>query len=321
MPELRPEHFYIACPICAAIKDCKRHTLHSKHTWRSVTCKHCKKHSSASKWKCSCGLQWRHCQTHRPQGFACGRNIRASATNAKPSFAKCPKRVGPLGAVQGQQRPALLSKAVHPRAGRPAPVCNRTSEKGLLIHRRASGVGTGIIRPVAPKADDVPQNIDSRDNSVPIRSAAPTRLSSEYVCSPSKEEIFTPPCDVSCSRAGNSSSGTASTESISSHKIHGKVVDTSSDVACHGEMLLRRTSPLHKWVPPALVIRLLSNMALVVFLLPYRGALLLGLLAPRPAASVKSATAIVLPRAGLLTSIALTAMSLRLECTLCGLFT
>ena len=40
-------------------------------TWAQISCRTCKVHRKASKWKCPCGICWHQCKEHRKHGFLC----------------------------------------------------------------------------------------------------------------------------------------------------------------------------------------------------------------------------------------------------------
>ena len=68
----RPAYFRISCPKCnAASLEVSQRRLYSGRGWASLLCARCGKNSSATQWKCTCGVAWPLCVTHQSHGYAC----------------------------------------------------------------------------------------------------------------------------------------------------------------------------------------------------------------------------------------------------------
>ena len=104
----KPTTFPLQCPKCDTCSERVSCTL-CDLTPRSINCQSCKSAITSSKWRCTCGMPWLECNTHRSQGFRCGnsrcRNIATRTSihsyhvaRARQS-AKTKKlnKVGPLG--------------------------------------------------------------------------------------------------------------------------------------------------------------------------------------------------------------------------------
>ena len=71
-PPARPAYFRVTCPKCnAASLDVSQRRLYSGRGWASLLCARCGKNSSATQWKCTCGVAWPSCATHQSHGYAC----------------------------------------------------------------------------------------------------------------------------------------------------------------------------------------------------------------------------------------------------------
>ena len=99
----KPDVFWLFCGTtdCNYARNCARKQLHTKHTWKPIHCAQCKRHLSAARWHCSCGVTWHSCPAHRQDGFACGTSRRPPAP--KEGRHNKRRRVAPLGGKQGEQ--------------------------------------------------------------------------------------------------------------------------------------------------------------------------------------------------------------------------
>ena len=74
-PTIAPESvsFTLKCPKCQHCKDVGQYNLRLKGTWCSLQCKKCGTKTTASKWRCACGLLWTRCAKHFSLGLKCRR--------------------------------------------------------------------------------------------------------------------------------------------------------------------------------------------------------------------------------------------------------
>ena len=118
-----PISFKIHCPHCDGAKQVCQIPLIAKTTWRQLSCAHCGKSITASKWKCVCSNVWHKCHLHRQLGFACRRPRRMGLTR---HLMQKKKKLAPLGEdwmlqppLHGHQRAHVFSdrSSSHKRPG------------------------------------------------------------------------------------------------------------------------------------------------------------------------------------------------------------
>ena len=62
--------FTISCPHCQNERcPTGKFNMVEGASWKQIPCSKCERNTSASKWRCSCDMEWHRCQTHRPLVF------------------------------------------------------------------------------------------------------------------------------------------------------------------------------------------------------------------------------------------------------------
>ena len=103
--DLKPQHFFLACPKCKSVKDASTCKLYGSAA-RAVYCTSCKTSATSTKWQCAHSVPWIECPEHRAWGFRCGGARRArvpkATTLSKEARQKAKHlrlaRIGALGA-------------------------------------------------------------------------------------------------------------------------------------------------------------------------------------------------------------------------------
>ena len=140
--DLKPEVVNLICPHCRKQQNCAKNKLFTTVAV-SLSCRNCKTNTTSTQWRCTHGLKWQSCKTHREAGMRCGSH-RTQGTPKRPDPLKAAarlfqkaKKLGPLGSCPASS-PGSSSSRIPPLSHPAKPIerPNSTESPGNIFNQQ-----------------------------------------------------------------------------------------------------------------------------------------------------------------------------------------
>ena len=139
--DLKPVLFDLFCPKCKRHQNCAKNKLF-KTVAVSLSCRNCKTNTTSAQWRCTHGLKWLTCETHREAGMRCG-SQKTQGTPRRPDPLKAAarlsqktKKLGPLGSCPSSLPASSTSRQPATTLSKQPSYVNSTMSSGNNFNKR-----------------------------------------------------------------------------------------------------------------------------------------------------------------------------------------